>query len=43
MDTERNFILKKDETTIDLEKSRIEVQNSNNTISTLKDIISFKK
>lgn len=41
--TERNFILKKDETTIELEKSKIEVQGSNNTIQALKDIISFKK
>lgn len=43
MDTERNFILKKDETTIELEKNRIEAQSSSNTISALKDIISFKK
>ncbi|QZM12977.1 hypothetical protein ABVS_2329 [Acinetobacter lwoffii] len=43
MDTERNFILKKDETTIDLERSRIESESSNNTIQALKDIISFKK
>ncbi len=41
--TERNFILKKDETTIDLEKSKVEAQSTNNTIQTLKDIISFKK
>lgn len=41
--TERNFILKKDETTIDLEKGRLEAQGSNNTINALKDIISFKK
>ena len=43
MGTERNFILKKDETTIELEKSKIEAQSSNNTIQALKDIISFKK
>lgn len=43
MDTERNFILKKDETTIELEKNRIDALSSNNTLSTLKDIISFKK
>ncbi|MGE8538935.1 MAG: hypothetical protein ACN6NI_06595 [Acinetobacter sp.] len=41
--TERNFILKKDETTIELEKNRIEAQNSNNTIQSLKDIINFKR
>ena len=41
--TERNFILKKDETTIELEKNKIEAQSSNNTIQALKDIISFKK
>lgn len=43
MNTERNFILKKGETTIELEKNRIEAQSSSNTISALKDIISFKK
>lgn len=43
MDTERNFILKKDETTIELEKNRIESQNSNNTVQALKDIITFKR
>lgn len=36
MGTERNFILKKDETTIELEKSKIEAQSSNNTIQALK-------
>ncbi|TQR61809.1 hypothetical protein [Acinetobacter sp. RF14B] len=41
--TERNFILKKDETTIELEKNKIEAQSSNSTIQALKDIISFKK
>ena len=41
--TERNFILKKDETTIELEKNKIEVQSSNNTVQALKDIINFKR
>lgn len=41
--TERNFILKKDETTIELEKSKIETNSSNNTIQALKDIINFKR
>lgn len=41
--TERNFILKKDETTIELEKNKIEAQSSNNTIQALKDIINFKR
>ena len=41
--TERNFILKKDETTIELEKSKIETQSSNNTVQALKDIINFKR
>lgn len=43
MNTERNFILKKDETTIELEKNRIESQTSNNTIQALKEIINFKR
>lgn len=43
INTERNFILKKDETTIELEKNRIESQNSNNTVQALKDIITFKR
>lgn len=43
MDTERNFILKKDETTIDLEKNRIDAQSSNTTVQALKDIINFKR
>lgn len=41
--TERNFILKKDETTIELEKNKIESQSSNNTVQALKDIINFKR
>ena len=41
--TERNFILKKDETTIELEKNKIETQSSNNTVQALKDIINFKR
>jgi hypothetical protein len=43
LNTERNFILKKDETTIDLEKNKIESQASNNTVQVLKDIINFKR
>lgn len=43
MNTERNFVLKKDETTIELEKNRIEFQTSNNTIQALKEIINFKR
>lgn len=43
MDTERNFVLKKDETTIDLEKNRIDAQSSNSTVQALKDIINFKR
>ncbi|MEQ1310133.1 hypothetical protein [Acinetobacter sp. XH1639] len=41
--TERNFVLKKDETTIELEKNRIEAQSSNSTVQALKDIINFKR
>lgn len=41
--TERNFVLKKDETTIELEKNKIEAQSSNNTVQALKDIINFKR
>ncbi|WP_180113765.1 hypothetical protein [Acinetobacter sp. YH12063] len=43
MNTERNFILKKEETTIELEKNKIEAQGSNSTIQALKDIINFKR
>ena len=43
MNTERNFILKKDETTIELEKNRIDAQSSNSTVQALKDIINFKR
>ena len=41
--TERNFILKKDETTIELEKSKIDAQSTNNTVQALKDIINLKR
>lgn len=41
--TERNFVLKKDETTIELEKNKIEAQSSNSTIQALKDTINFKR
>ena len=40
--TERNFILKKGESTIELEKERIDIRNSKNIIDTLKDIIKTK-
>ncbi|WP_139842022.1 hypothetical protein [Acinetobacter sp. ANC 3832] len=43
MNTERNFILKKDETTLDLERNRIDAQSSSNTVQALKDIINFKR
>lgn len=43
LQTERNFVLKKDETTIELEKNKIEAQSSNNTVQALKDIINFKR
>ncbi len=41
--TERNFVLKKDETTIELEKNKIEAQSSNSTLQALKDIINLKR
>lgn len=40
--TERNFILEKDQTTIELEKKRIDSTNSNNTLQTIKDILKIK-
>ncbi|WP_288462638.1 hypothetical protein [uncultured Chryseobacterium sp.] len=40
--TERNFILKKGESTIEIEKERIEIKNSKNIIDALKDIIKTK-
>ena len=43
METERNFILKRGETTIDLEKDRLNAQSANNTVQVLKDIINFKR
>ncbi|MDO7526022.1 hypothetical protein ACT4VL_17095 [Acinetobacter baumannii] len=39
--TERNFILEKDQSTIELEKERINSNNTNNTLQVVKDI--FKK
>lgn len=41
--TERNFILEKDQTTIDLEKERINSNNTNNTLQTIKDIFKSKE
>lgn len=40
--TERNFILEKDQTTIELEKKRVDSTNSNNTLQTVKDILKIK-
>ncbi|MFW2079667.1 hypothetical protein ACNPQK_01605 [Acinetobacter guillouiae] len=40
--TERNFILEKDQSTIDLEKERISSNNSNNTLQAIKDIFVSK-
>ncbi|OCY50362.1 hypothetical protein [Acinetobacter pittii] len=39
--TERNFILEKDQSTIEIEKERISSNNTNNTLQVVKDI--FKK
>lgn len=41
--TERNFILEKDQSTIELEKERISSNNANNTLQAVKDIFSSKK
>lgn len=40
--TERNFILEKDQSTIDLEKERISSNNANNTLQAIKDIFISK-
>ncbi|WP_410568106.1 hypothetical protein [Acinetobacter sp. H1(2024)] len=40
--TERNFILEKDQSTIELEKERINSNNTNNTLQVLKDIFKNK-
>ena len=40
--TERNFILKKDESSIELEREKIDVKNNNGLIDLLKTIISMK-
>lgn len=37
--TERNFILEKDQSTIEIEKERINSNNTNNTLQVLKDIL----
>ncbi|EXC51208.1 hypothetical protein J453_4241, partial [Acinetobacter baumannii 1036938] len=37
--TERNFILEKDQSTIEIEKERISSNNTNNTLQVLKDIL----
>lgn len=41
-ETERNFILKKDESTVEVEKSKLEVSNNNNFITGLIKIIDRK-
>lgn len=43
MKTERNFILEKDQSTIELEKERISSNNTNNTLQVVKDIFINKK
>ncbi|TGU85687.1 hypothetical protein [Acinetobacter pittii] len=40
--TERNFILEKDQSTIEIEKERISSNNTNNTLQILKDIFKSK-
>lgn len=40
--TERNFILKKDESTIEIEKERLDFQSSKSVLDALKDIIKSK-
>lgn len=42
LSTERNFILEKDQTTIEIEKERISSNNTNNTLQVLKDIFKNK-
>ena len=41
-DTERNFILKKDESTVEIEKNKLEVNNNNNFIAGILKIIDRK-
>lgn len=41
--TERNFILEKDQSTIELEKERIGSNNANNTLQAIKEIFQNKK
>ncbi|MEJ5037689.1 hypothetical protein WH285_12205 [Acinetobacter johnsonii] len=41
--TERNFVLEKDQSTIELEKERISSNNANNTLQAVKDIFQSKK
>lgn len=41
--TERNFVLEKDQSTIELEKERISSNNANNTLQAVKDIFISKK
>ncbi|MFD0751697.1 hypothetical protein ACFQZS_16215 [Mucilaginibacter calamicampi] len=40
--TERNFVLRKDESTIELEKEKIDLQSSKGIIDALKDIVKLK-
>lgn len=42
MKTERNFILEKDQSTIELEKDRISSNNANNTLQAIKEIFQSK-
>lgn len=42
LSTERNFILEKDQSTIELEKERINSNNTNNTLQIMKDIFKNK-
>lgn len=42
LSTERNFILEKDQSTIEIEKERISSNNTNNTLKVLKDIFKNK-
>ena len=43
MKTERNFVLEKDQSTIDLEKERLSSDNANNTLKTITDIFKNQK
>lgn len=42
LSTERNFILEKDQSTIEIEKERISSNNTNNTLQVVKDIFKNK-